>query len=652
MKNLSLTWKLSIGFGSLLILAAVTSGLSAWRMSGVTQDAKMLSEEYVPEVRLATTILKEAEELNLAGRSYALSGNPKYREEANKHKELLEAAFAEAGELVAEFPELTSLATALEKAKKHEKQYIDLFGETTKAITSRTAAQAELDVQAGILMTSVSDLIGNQRLKMVEEIEAEKATGLLGMRLEKCNNTGVLRNEVNQMRISVFKATALNDLAYMDEADVWYGKIQERLGVLDGMLKDPTDRQDLTVVTKAATAYKAAAENVRSAVALVKEISPRRGEASQKLVADAEAILANGLQGSQKVADETTSSLTAGVQMTLIGMGIAVVAGVGIAFFLTRAIAKPLTGIAGELSEASNQTAGAADQIASGSQSLAQGASEQAASLEETSSSLEEMSSMTRRNADSAKEAERLAGAAKTSAARGDDSMRRMNEAIAKIRTSADETSKIIKTIDEIAFQTNLLALNAAVEAARAGEAGKGFAVVAEEVRTLAMRSAEAAKTTSALIAGSVESSHTGEATAGEVASALANITENVGKAGSLIEEISAASQEQAQGIEQVSRAVSQMDQVTQQNAANAEESASSAQELTHQAAIARRAVTALNAMLKGGSSAQLTASNATAAYPTVKANKPLKHKAEPVDSFPMPTPDGDDGFGEFSMAA
>lgn len=237
-----------------------------------------------------------------------------------------------------------------------------------------------------------------------------------------------------------------------------------------------------------------------------------------------------------------------------------------------------------QVSEATEQVSSASQQISAGSQSLAQGANEQASSLEEVSSSLEEMSSMTKQNAENANQAKSLAAEANGNAATGTDAMARMSGSIIKIKESSDQTAKIVKTIDEIAMQTNLLALNAAVEAARAGEAGRGFAVVAEEVRNLAQRSAQAAKNTADMISESVKNAEEGVQIATEVSKSFETIAGSAKKVNDLIAEIAAASQEQAQGIDQVNTAVAQMDKVTQQNAANSEESASAAEELSSQA--------------------------------------------------------------------
>jgi len=296
---------------------------------------------------------------------------------------------------------------------------------------------------------------------------------------------------------------------------------------------------------------------------------------------------------------------------------ISIVSIVVLALLITRSITLPISRIIASLTEGAEQVASASGQVSSASQSLAEGATEQAAGLEETSSSLEEMSSMTKQNADNAQQANTLSSEARKAADTGAKSMTNMNEAIGRIQKSSDETAKIIKVIDEIAFQTNLLALNAAVEAARAGEAGKGFAVVAEEVRNLAMRSAEAAKNTASMIEESVKNSNSGVEIAGEVAKVLDEIVSGIGKTSDLVGEIAAASQEQAQGIEQVNTSVTQMDKVTQQNAANAEESASASEEMNAQAQSMNDAVQELVALVGGTSAGKGNSSTWVKGRPT-----------------------------------
>ncbi len=260
------------------------------------------------------------------------------------------------------------------------------------------------------------------------------------------------------------------------------------------------------------------------------------------------------------------------------------VGSVAIWLVVSGTLARQLTKATDRLGSGSEQVTAAATQVASAGQSIAQGASEQAAALEETTSALQEMASMAKSNAANAQHAARAADEAREATRQGDEVMAQMKQAIARSQTAAGETARIIKVIDEIAFQTNLLALNAAVEAARAGDAGRGFAVVAQEVRHLATRSAEAARDTSTLIAQSVESSKEGAELSGRAADSLAQINNAAVKVSELIAQISTASDEQAQGISQVNTAISQMDQVTQGNAASAEESAAASEELSAQA--------------------------------------------------------------------
>ncbi len=261
-----------------------------------------------------------------------------------------------------------------------------------------------------------------------------------------------------------------------------------------------------------------------------------------------------------------------------------VVIAVLFALIFARSITKPISIITSSLAISANEVKSAATQVSNSSQSLAMDSNRQAAGHEEASSSLEEMNSMTSQTADNAKMAKDFFQQANQLVRSGEDAMSRMSNAIDDIQQSATETNKIVKTIDEIAFQTNLLALNAAVEAARAGEAGKGFAVVAEEVRNLAMRAAEAARSTTSMLEESVQNATNGVEIVNEVGTFLTSITETVSKTSDLIINIDNACSEQSIGIKQVSSAIQHIDTITQSNASNSEESASAAEELTSQA--------------------------------------------------------------------
>ncbi|MGE5581121.1 MAG: methyl-accepting chemotaxis protein [Bacillota bacterium] len=284
----------------------------------------------------------------------------------------------------------------------------------------------------------------------------------------------------------------------------------------------------------------------------------------------------------------------------LILVGFAITLGILIAYRITRSITKPVNRIVNELAKSSSQVAVASNQLAASAQQLSQGSAEQASAIEETSSTLQETASMIQQSSANTKIATQLAGEGNEAANKSGDEMQEMMNSIQEIKKSSDQIAKIIKIIDDIAFQTNILALNAAVEAARAGEAGMGFAVVAEEVRNLAQRSAQAAKDTAAIIETNIELSNKGVTVAERVREALNGITNQAKKINELMDEIAASSREQAQGIEQVNKAIAQMETVTQQNAANAEESASATRELSAQADSLRKIVLELSQLVNG----------------------------------------------------
>jgi methyl-accepting chemotaxis protein len=313
-----------------------------------------------------------------------------------------------------------------------------------------------------------------------------------------------------------------------------------------------------------------------------------------------------------------------------------------------------------QVAQAVDQVSSASTQIAASSQAVASGASEQASSLQETSASIESVTAMTRQTTASAQQANELAKAARTAAADGSAAVEEMQGAMGRIRASAEGTSQIIKDINEIAFQTNLLALNAAVEAARAGEAGRGFAVVAEEVRSLALRAKEAATKTEELIRQSVKEAVQGEVTAKQVAGNLGEIAGGVSKVSDIISEIASSAQAQSTGIEHVTRAVGEMDKVTQQNAASAEESSSAASELSGQAEELAAMVAAFQLESQGRASAGVPsrravslparssgpAVHASVAPSPATAGNGRRNGAPVRDPFPME--DAGDGLKDF----
>ena len=248
-------------------------------------------------------------------------------------------------------------------------------------------------------------------------------------------------------------------------------------------------------------------------------------------------------------------------------------------------LGRDLNAVIGNIQKAGGQIAGGSREVAEAAQVLAQGATESAGSLEEIAASMTQVAGQAQKSAENAAQAQQLGSQAKTAAERGDQRMREMVGAMDKINASSQSIVKVIKVIDEIAFQTNLLALNAAVEAARAGEHGKGFAVVAEEVRSLAARSAAAAKETEGLIGDSVRLSEQGSAIAAQTATALHEIVAGISRVSELVGEIATAAVAQTGEISQVNIGLEQIDRVTQQNSATAEESAAAAEQLASQAA-------------------------------------------------------------------
>jgi methyl-accepting chemotaxis protein len=315
-------------------------------------------------------------------------------------------------------------------------------------------------------------------------------------------------------------------------------------------------------------------------------------------------------------------------------LGTLAAAAVVVTVTIHRSVVLPVRSVVSELTASAGQVSSASQQVAASAQSLSDGASRQAASLEETSASMEEMASMTRQNSENSQQAASLTEHAEGLIKSANVALDEMVRSMTAIKDSSDKVAKIIKTIDEIAFQTNILALNAAVEAARAGEAGMGFAVVADEVRALAQRSAQAARDTAALIEESIVRSGEGQQKVAQVTSAIASVTDNAVKVRLLIDQVSEATRQQAQGIEQVSYAIQQMETVTQTTAATAVESASASEELSAQADRSVHAVERLAALVGHGSGGSGTMAAEVSSVQSRLVMRPRAAAATPEHDF------------------
>jgi len=419
-------------------------------------------------------------------------------------------------------------------------------------------------------------------------------------RNEKISTINDIIDLGNDTRINAFKSQAMRDPSIMEQGQANFVKIDKRFVDIRKITRLAADLERLDNIQKAGAGYNESMGHFLTEWRKMQELGNTRNDLGNKMIEGTRVLQDAAAGATDRISSESAASLSTASTTMIAGLIAAFVIGTLLAFFIARGIINVLKRISSTMDEGAEQVASASGQVSSSSQSLAEGASEQASSIEETSSSLEEMSSMTKQNADNANQADGLMKEANQVVGQANDSMSNLTTSMEEISKASEETQKIIKTIDEIAFQTNLLALNAAVEAARAGEAGAGFAVVAEEVRNLAMRSADAAKGTAELIEGTVGKVSAGSELVNDTGKAFGQVAESSSKVGELVGEIAAASNEQAQGIEQVNKAITEMDKVVQQNAANAEESASASEEMNAQAEQMKASVGELMKMVGG----------------------------------------------------
>jgi methyl-accepting chemotaxis protein len=384
----------------------------------------------------------------------------------------------------------------------------------------------------------------------------------------------------------------LNEKAYIITKDhKYWQEVNNNIKTLDKLYNNvkvfslsKAEQQQIENADKKTGEYLVAVQSwIKNDNTLYQKILPAMKTTGEMILDMAKKAEEGGWNRADAMKNDTLGVVVSAKNIIIVAFIIAVIVGIVLGVFMVRAINGPLSRVIKGLNEGAYQGALVSEQISSASQSLAEGSSEQASSIDEISSSLEEMSSMTKQNAENANKANSLMKETKQVVVEANEFMAELTTSMEEISRANDETHKIIKTIDEIAFQTNLLALNAAVEAARAGEAGAGFAVVAEEVRNLALRSAAAAKNTAEMIEGTVKKTKYGTVMVTKTGEAFSRVAHSSIQVAELVGEIAVASNEHARGIEQVNTAVTEVDKVTQQNAAHAEESASASEKMNAQ---------------------------------------------------------------------
>ena len=607
--SLTIGKRITLGFAIVLIILLTLGAIALVSMFGVKTIAIKIKTESIPAVEVANNVERNSMETMYEMRGYAFTEESKYFEGAKKNLAQVKDFLKRAETLGGSVPDLASLKKAAESAEAAAMTYERLAEETVVVTNSLEKERISAEEAAANYMNACNSWIKLQDTRLTAAVQRNaKADEILAI-AKKSTIANDIVDLGNSIIIGTWKSQFRRSPEIFNEAKAKFTKVEAKLAELRAMNPDAEETRQIDSCATAGAAYKANMDRFLVGWLKREDIAKQRAEAADKVLTESKTTAFAQLEGANKATELAASSLQTASTTLIFGLIIALVLGVGAAWVITSSIVKVLTGTAESLSEGSDQVASASGQISSSSQSLAEGASEQAASLEETSASLEEIASMTKRNAENALSAKDLSSETRQAAETGSANMQEMNHAMADIQSASSNIAKIIKTIDEIAFQTNILALNAAVEAARAGEAGAGFAVVADEVRNLAQRSAQAAKETAEKIEDSIAKSANGVAISGKVTESLNQIVTKARQVDELVAEIATASREQSQGIDQVNTAVTQMDKVTQTNAASAEESASASEELTAQAATLRELVADLQKLVTGSSSGGSSAS-------------------------------------------
>ncbi len=569
--------KIGLGFGLLIVLGLTMGVVAVWNTGAIQGTAERVAKAYLPQVKLASDLERNFLQATLGSTIYAYTQDSKFLELGKKA--LVEARKnLDAGEkLAATSPDL---ATFREETKKTRLK-IDQFEQQLNQ-----AAVKDYDLVRNYeeMKETNKFFMDNADLFLSHQLNALKGGGNLAEKVMRITLMNDLVRLGNQVFLAASTARAERNLKAIEGLDKTFEDIDKKIAALMAVTHSAEDVGAVKNIKSAADLYKTSLTDLATIWSAVQELNKQGEMTGNEVAMLTQSAHDAGLNATRQTSDQTVRKVSFSTMMMLAGILPASLLGIAVAVFITRATTKPIRLVARGLLRSARQVTAASSQLTTTSLAVAEGASQQAASLEESTASLEQISAMTKQNAEHASEANQLMQETSRLIAVAAQSMDQLTASMTDITKASEETRKIVKTIDDVAFQTNLLALNAAVEAARAGEAGAGFAVVADEVRNLAMRTAEAAKTTADLIEHTTDQVKEGYEMVARTTDEFTEVARSVSNCGELVREISTASQEQSRGIEQVSNAVLEMDKIVQQNAASAEESASASQKMNAQA--------------------------------------------------------------------
>jgi len=653
--------RITIGFTIILGLAMLMAVVGIAKMNGERGKAEVLAKQTMPATIAIVESHQAAVSLALAVRSYVAT-------ESEKSWLKVDAARIDLDQHLRTMAGHGVPAAVSASATRLYRDWHALIDETRDRVVKIQANRAALGQATIAFGAMIESFKLDQRGKLDQELAAAMAGGdavagsstaaAIETRLRKNRLAEDLRAEGIDVGNDIWEAQANQrlDQALATTLAQRISAMGAMLGELDSLTTQAVNKQEIASVRTSLAAYAIQTEAISAGTRAQSDTNAARAQAGDAFMDMLTGAVAASLSDTGGAARTSAHELGRSLSLLVLIGVLALLSGGLLAWRTSAAIRRILGRIAGALRESAAQVASAAGQVSSASQSLAEGASHQASSLEQTSASLEELTATTRQNADHARQADALARTANEVAQRGEaeartaaqttaDRLKELSVAVAAIGKATAQTATVVEIIDEIAFQTNLLALNAAVEAARAGEAGMGFAVVADEVRSLAQRSAEEARNSTALMKQAEESARqvasVSTALEAYLAQALAQdlvgrFRETVGssqKVMQLMAEVSAGSDEQAKGLQQINAAVASMDQVTQANAANAEETAASSEELTAQSEAMRGQVGDLLHLVHGQAAeveaemppAHREVRTATAMAPATKTTQSLK---------------------------